>query len=132
MKTHQHENTYLRGWVEDGILYGEFKYDLIDKAAAIQCVELRIKALGDERLPALVDARKVKGIDKEARDYLSSDYGSQGLIASAVVIDSAVGKFLGNFFMHLNRPKLPLKIFNKQEAALDWLQQFKVNANSQF
>ncbi len=62
-------------------------------------------------------------INKAARDYLASTEGLQNIIASALVVSTKYSFFLSNFFVKLNPPSIPIKIFNKEETAIEWLQQ---------
>ena len=73
----------------------------------------------------LVDGRDVSSITKEARDYFAKDDGIKLLLASALVADSVLGKFIGNFFLQINKPILPLRLFTDEKEAYKWLQQFK-------
>ena len=126
MNTRQHENAYVKGWVEGGIMYAIFKPEKMDYIAAKECVSLRVQAASGQYFPVLIDARKVNSITKEARDYFASVEGSSFIVASALVLDSVVGKFLGNFFLQINKPKVPLRLFTNEGEALNWLKQYKV------
>ncbi|RYD78221.1 MAG: hypothetical protein EOP53_11575 [Sphingobacteriales bacterium] len=121
MKNNAFENDYARGWCENDVMYAEFKTPVMDLAAAKESVSARLNAAEGKDYVFLIDATRVNSITKEARDYLASDEGSQQIIASALVIDSKVGKLLGNFFLQINKPKIPLKLFTNKTDALDWL-----------
>ena len=125
MKEKFHENEYVTGWVEDGIMFARFKVPTIEIETAKTCVVLRKEASQGLSYPVLIDARSVSNISKAARDYLASDEGTHLVVASALVIDSVVGKFLGNFFLQISKPKVPLRLFTTEQEAIKWLQQFK-------
>lgn len=125
MKNNVFENDYARGWNEDDVMYAEFKVPIMDLEAAKQSVSARLLAAEGKDYVFLIDARKVNSITKEARDYLASEEGSRQIIASALVIDSKVGKLLGNFFLQINKPKIPLKLFTNKADALEWLSTFQ-------
>ena len=40
---------------------------------------------------------------------------------TALVVGSPVSRVIGNFFVGLNRPKYPLRLFDDQEFATAWL-----------
>lgn len=124
METKYHENAYIKGWIKDGIIYAVFKIKEVDLEAAIACVKMRLDTSQGVSYPSFIDVRAVKSISKEARDYFASDEGSKDLVASAFLIDSVIGKFTGNFFLQINKPKIPLKLFTTESEALKWLQQF--------
>ncbi len=125
MKTNTHENEYVKGWSEGNVMYAEFKVPLMDLVAARESVSARLLAAEGKDYLFLIDARKVNSITKEARDFLASDEGSKHVIASALVIESKVGKLLGNFFLQISKPKVPLKLFTNKNDALDWLNSFQ-------
>jgi hypothetical protein len=125
MKMNLHENEFVKGWSEGNVMYAEFKVPLMDLNAAKQSVALRLKAAAGKNYLFLIDARKVNSVTKEARDYLASEEGSQSIIASALVLDSIIGKMLGNFFLQISKPKVPLRLFTNKADALDWLNNFK-------
>src|SRR5690606_28956984 len=96
MKTNIHENEFVKGWSEGSVMFAEFKMPVMDLVAAKESVTLRLSTAGNKDYVFLIDARKVSSITKEARDYLASNEGSKNIIASALLIDSKVGKLLGN------------------------------------
>lgn len=79
------------------------------------------KATGDRRVPLLVDLTAIASITREARQYFAAQ---ELTIAQAIVTRSSVGRVIGNFFLGLNRPRFPTKLFASEEAALEWLAQF--------
>ena len=119
------ENQYFKCWLDEGIVYSEYKVDVLDIEAARGCVSLRMQLIDDKSYPTLIDGRSVKDIYKEARDFFSSEEGSEGISASALITHSVVGKFIGSFFLKINRPTVPIKIFNSIEEAVSWLKQFR-------
>jgi hypothetical protein len=113
------------GFLDDGILIIEFKVKKFDLDAAKTTVVKRLEASKGVAYPVLIDAREVQSISKEARDYFASPDGVSMVKASALVLDSVMGKFLGNFFLTINKPKVPLKLFTDADSAREWLNQFK-------
>ena len=66
----------------------------------------------------------VISMDKPSREYLASDEATEGLLATAIIVDSSFSSFLGNFFLMVNKTKMPVKIFYDIPLAEKWLQQF--------
>lgn len=111
---------------ENGIIHGTFIKDIFwDYEKAIEVVELRKKLNDSGPNPLLLEVEHTKGISKRARDYLASDIGMEGLTACALLVKSHVGKFAGNLFMALNKPKLPMRLFEDIHAAKHWLERHK-------
>lgn len=60
-------------------------------------------------------------IDPEVREWASAPNGNKNTIADALVINSLAHKILANFYMKMNKPVKPTKIFTSQKKAVDWL-----------
>ena len=67
--------------------------------------------------------------DKESREYNSSPDVLQHCSAIAFLSDSLAKKLLANFFISINRDKIPMKFFKTEEEAYKWLSQFKTVSN---
>lgn len=77
---------------------------------------------GPEKFTLIVDTRNIKSISKDARDYFSMNGRESRVIAFAILIDSPLSRIIGNFFMGLNKPRVPVKLFNKEYKAVLWCQ----------
>lgn len=68
---------------------------------------------------------KVKGMTKEARDLMGGDEAKEGLLASAVVVESKLSKIIANVFFSFNLQRTkndpPIRLFNTKEEAMLWL-----------
>jgi hypothetical protein len=113
------------GFMDNGILVVKFKEKKFDLNAAKITVTKRLEVSKGTAYPILIDASEVQSISKEARDYFASTEGISLIQASALLLDSVMAKFLGNFFLTINKPKVPTKIFTSSDDAMVWLQQFK-------
>jgi hypothetical protein len=77
-----------------------------------------------KKAPSLIDLRGIKSINREARVYLSDEETVSNNSASALLIGSPVSKMIGNFFIGLNKPPYPTKLFTSESKALEWLKGF--------
>ncbi|MBI3240234.1 MAG: hypothetical protein HYZ43_15540 [Flavobacteriia bacterium] len=75
----------------------------------------------DEKFPILIDSRGIKSISREARSFFTTNGRATNTMAFAILIDSAVSKVVGNFFLGINKPAVPTKLFLDEELALQWL-----------
>jgi hypothetical protein len=115
------ENDYVAFWMEDGILTGMYKKDVvIGLEAAKEIVALRKKFTLGVAYPALAYIKYVKTISKEAREYFA-DEGTDLLVKLALVTDSGFSKILGNIFLELDKPLTPTRMFTNKEEAVEWL-----------
>lgn len=121
-----HITAYAEFELENGILTITFMPMDITLAIAKEIVQTRIEYSAGQSYPGLADVRKVRGIDREAREYFSSDEARVGVIAGALLIDSQFSSSIANFFLKvtLSKPKIPTRIFSKKEKALSWLSGF--------
>jgi hypothetical protein len=78
-----------------------------------------------ESFPLLIDSRQIRSITKEARDFFSMNNRESCVSAFAIIIDSPLSRIIGNFFMGLNKPRVPARLFTTETEALKWLKEFK-------
>src|ERR1700739_1495159 len=67
-------------------------------------------------------AGKFTNLDTEVMKYLSRGRGTLFTLADSFVIHSLAQKILANFYLKINKPVLPTKVFNKADEAEAWLQ----------
>ena len=118
------ENDFALFWIDKGIIFFEYKQDIIiDLEAAKKIVEDRIKCQQGKAYPAFADCRGLKEINRDGREYLAKQ-GSNLIKACALLSSSVVHRTIGNFYLSINKPAIPTKLFNEENHALAWLQQF--------
>ena len=118
-------STYVHLVIKNNILVGTYNKQIhINLKIAKEIVSVRKSFVGARKLPSLIIGSGVVTMDKNAREYLSSQEGTEGISACAIVVNSSFGSFLGNFFVHINKAPMPVKIFSNIPKAESWLQQF--------
>ena len=119
------DTPYVHLRIKDKILVGTYKKNIrINLEIAKEIVRARLSFTGNRKMPSLIISQGIVTIDKPAREYLSSDEATVGLVASAILVNSKFSSFLGNFFLNVNKTKMPVKIFSDISNAEKWLQQF--------
>lgn len=118
------ENDEVKIESEDGILIANWKRPLVDLNSAQQVVKHRLECTSFVPFPMLLNIKQLKSITKPARDFLASEKGCEGIIAGAFLINSSIGRILGNFFIRINRPLRPAKIFTDEIEAKKWLSKY--------
>ena len=110
---------------EDGILWvktlPQAYYTLAD---AQRNVAIMHQLAGSIKRPVLVEMKQIKGMAGDARSYSAGDAVVSITSALAMVIDSPLGKVLGNLWLGINKPPFPTKMFNSETAAVGWLKGF--------
>jgi hypothetical protein len=119
-----YENQNARFWIENGILYFEYKPDTaIDLQVAMQVVADRIALQNERLLPVFCDIRGVISTDKAGRDYLAKS-GSVLTKAVALIVNENLSKTMSTFYLEISRPSVPTRIFAIEAEALDYLKDF--------
>lgn len=119
------DTAYVHYELQDDVLIGTYKKGLkINLDIAKEIVKTRLEFIDFKPKLTLALNQGVISMTKEARDYLA-DEGIQGVLAGAIVLDSPVGSFIGNFYLLVSKPKVPARIFTKKEDAIKWLSKFR-------
>lgn len=122
------ETDYVTMLIQHGIFYAYFKsIDVLDINVANVTVRDRLIFFENKAYPCLFDITEVKQTTKEARDFMA-DEGNQLVLASAMVVTSPMLKMMANFYIMVNKPKNPTRLFTDRENAQEWLMQFKNNS----
>ncbi len=111
--------------IKDNILIVSYRTNLIINLDVAQKIVLQRKAFTrGQKMAAIIFGQGVKSIDKAAREFLASSKGTEGVSATAIIVNSPFSKLLGNFFLMVNKTTIPVKLFSKISSAEKWLQQF--------
>lgn len=113
-------------WLDNGILFGKYKPNLIiDLQVAKDIIRDRKTLSRNITRPFLVDITELLSVDAPARKYMASADACEFLNAGAIYTPNKLLAFLGNAWILLDEPLVPAKIFSNKEAALKWLEPFK-------
>lgn len=75
----------------------------------------------NKKFPVLVDTRGIKSISQEAREHFSGHGREAKASALGIIIKSPVSRVIGNFFLGVNKPAVPTRLFDNEDDALTWL-----------
>ena len=115
-----------RFWKQDGVLYGLANEGVTASAEdAREQFDIQRPMLEGHPLPFLMDIRKARGISREARYMFASAEAAQIFARTALLIGSPLSRVLGNFFLGLNKPQMPTRLFTDEAEALAWLREAK-------
>ena len=70
----------------------------------------------------LVDIRNMLFIDAKTREYAAAQYRPH-VAGQAILISSQVSGYFANIFLKFSKPKVPTKLFTKEDEALKWLKE---------
>jgi len=74
--------------------------------------------------PFLVEVETLRSVDREARAYYASRENTKHVSAAAVLVKSPLLRTISNFFLALNKPAFPMRLFTSEDEALAWLKSF--------
>jgi hypothetical protein len=112
---------------ENEIVWGELFESIQTLEDAIENVDAQEKlrdSINREKTRVLIKLDALFKISKEARNYFSNERTASIQRATALLTSSKITVLIANFFMGLNKPKSPTKMFNNSEEAIRWLQKF--------
>lgn len=108
-----------------GIIHFNYRKDVeIELEDAIMELSAAEKLGRGKRCLVLIDLTDVKKVSKEARDLYSGEEGNGVIKRGAFCVVSPVGRMIGNFFMGINKPMMPVKLFDTRGKAISWLREF--------
>ena len=110
---------------EDGIICVHFKEGLeITPEVQDRLFKIYNEICQGERRPFLFTAEEYVSVTKEGREYATEMVHLFPRSASAVLVKSVAYKIVANFYLRVNKPKSPYKVFSDEEKAIKWLQGF--------
>lgn len=63
----------------------------------------------------------IAGASSDARAYAAEDEYASAHAGIAIVTTKAVPRILGNFWMRVNKPPIPTRLFSSEDEARAWL-----------
>lgn len=121
------ENDYIQLEIIEDILIATYKVKFITLEIAKNVVFFRKQFIQEINYPVLIKDDKTVKIEKKAREYFASTNGIEGLSSVAVLTNSVYKSTLMNFFTKVLPPKIPVRLFRKEEDAIDWLKKLRPN-----
>ena len=112
---------------ENEIVWGELFSNLPTADLARENIDAQESvrdSLNRVKTRVLIDMTAVTEISKEARDYFANERTASIQRATALLIGSPVSRVIGNFFMGLNKPASPTRLFTDPHKAIQWLHTF--------
>lgn len=119
-----YENDFAKFWINDGILFFEYKPNtIIDLKVAQRIVADRIHFQNEKPYPVLCDIRGVISTKKAGRDYLAQS-GSILTKAVGIIVYEKVLLTISSFYIQINKPIVPTQVFTKEDQALAYLKEY--------
>ena len=74
-------------------------------------------------LPLLCDLTNVIRMSHECRKHFAGQEHAETFSKAALIVSNPISRLIGNFFLGLNKPLKPTRLFTNKEAALSWLKE---------
>ncbi len=109
----------------DGIVHVVFKEKVeLDIPLQERMMAVYIKICGDTKRPFMFSAFNDVNITKEARDNSKKLEDVYPGTATAVIASSLSYTLIANFYLKINKPRTPYKVFKDIPSAEFWLKKF--------
>lgn len=111
---------------EDGIVQITMRPEVheLELTDAQDAIRVVAEVGGGRPRPALVDLRELRSMSRDCRKYFAGPETARVESAVALLVVSPIARAIGNFFMGLNRPLIPTRLFTSETDALVWLRDF--------
>lgn len=97
---------------------------LINEINSEQMTTTLADYLGDKKVPILQVLGKYMNFTKEAREFSVTEKGIKNVLVNAFVLDSLPHKILANFYLKMDKPPVPTKLFSTRDEALGWINEY--------
>ncbi|GHA32865.1 hypothetical protein GCM10007103_12890 [Salinimicrobium marinum] len=115
------EGEYAKLWIEDTILFIEYRSHLVlTKQTAMEVLRSRLAFQRNQEYAVFCDPSGIVSADTDALDYLSRE-GTLLIKAVAFYTPSPLNILLTEFFLETHRRRLPAGIFKHKIQALKFL-----------
>jgi hypothetical protein len=81
------------------------------------------KVAGGRKRPALVNISESKTVSAQARVTYSGPDAAKHISRLALIVGSPVSRVIGNFYLGLNKPAFPARLFTSEPSAEQWLRE---------
>jgi hypothetical protein len=113
---------YLRA---DGIMYISISPE---KEESVELVKEMVKKMGEmvnyKPVPLLARHEEFALPGRENRDYWAKKESCPWSKADAFMINSTAMQFIANFYLKINKPERPTRMFSDEKKAIEWLKKF--------
>ncbi len=80
-----------------------------------------VASLGSQKYLNLMEGAYNTDIDSIVREFSASEKENKYTIADALVISTSAHKLITDFYVKVNKPYKPTRIFTNREEAIEWL-----------
>lgn len=90
-------------------------------ADAEESMAAYLKINQGKRRPMFVDSSRMRSLSRETRHYFAGEEATKAVSAVSLLVGTPVSRVMGNFYLGLSNPRLPTRLFDSEDEALEWL-----------
>ena len=110
---------------EDQILQiNIFPHSLIGENEAKKMTDASLKLTRNVMFPVMIVVGEFADFDKSSREYSADPEKEVGSSAKAYLLNNLGHIIIANFFLKVNKPVKPVRIFKNEQDAIKWLKNF--------
>ena len=107
---------------KDGIVHVVYKAECTVTIADIYAMAKFISHIGvANKYKILTEPEQNSSIDNNARVLLATEKGSLIMLKNAILCRFLMSEMVSNFFIRIDNPVIPTKIFKDKTKAIEWL-----------
>ncbi|HOZ86247.1 MAG TPA: hypothetical protein PL029_00755 [Bacteroidia bacterium] len=116
---------YYLNWREDGIMFLRISSE---KEESVELAKKMVEKMGEmvnyQQVPLLARHDEFALPGKANRDFWAKKESCPYSRADAFLINSTAMQLIANFYLRINKPRRPTKMFTSEEQAIKWLKTF--------
>lgn len=108
----------------DGIIVLRFDDGCqLDETAAAEVAAAHVELSAGRKHPVLADVRGMLSVERRAREVATRAGVSDVTARMALLVTSPVSRVIGSFFLRVNPPAYPARLFTDERRARAWLRE---------
>lgn len=124
MSNYRETKKIMFTYSDDGILYTEcFPDTVMTLEDGMESTRISAEMVNQVPRPLLCDLTNVVKMSQECRKHFAGKEHAETFSKAALIVTSPISRLIGNFFLGLNKPLKPTKLFNSKEEGLKWLRE---------
>lgn len=109
---------------DDNILHTEcFPNSIMTLEDGLESTRISAEMVNYQPLPLLCDLKNVVKMTQECRKHFAGAEHAKTFSKCALIIPNPLSKMIGNFFLGLNKPLKPTRLFTSMEKGIEWLKE---------
>lgn len=77
-----------------------------------------------KKVSIMADLNLCTSVSRESRKYYAGKEANEIFKTAALLVGTQISRAIGNFFLGLNNPVMPVRLFTSENKALKWLKEY--------